>query len=53
MHNLLSHNQLANWNAVDEDGYDNDDQINDYFDCLIECDDNQSYCRRLCKEVLV
>ena len=53
MHNLLSHNQLANWNAVDEDGYDNDDQIIDYFYCLIECDDNQSYCRRLRKEVLV
>ena len=26
--------------------------INDYFQCLTECDDNASMCRRICKEVL-
>ena len=54
MHNLVSFNQLADWNTVSDDiNVEQDDLINDYYDCLIECDDNQSYCRRLCKEVLV
>ena len=28
------------------------DLINDYYNCLIECDDNQSSCKRICREVL-
>ena len=26
--------------------------INDYYDCLIECDDRQATCKRICREVL-
>ena len=26
--------------------------INDYYECLIECDDDQAACKRICKTVL-
>ena len=29
------------------------DLIADYYQCLIECDESQSVCKRICKEVLV
>jgi hypothetical protein len=28
------------------------DAINDYYNCLIECDDDQATCKRICREVL-
>ena len=28
------------------------DIINDYYDCLIECDDDQATCKKVCREVL-
>ena len=53
----MSHNQLAEWrhyeNTLDSLHFsDQDDQIDEYFDCLIECDDNASQCRRVCSEIL-
>ena len=46
MHNLLSYNQLAEWNHFEpsyvSDAQDEFDKINDYFDCLIECDEEHS-----------
>lgn len=58
MHNLLSFNQLAEWrhiekslNSLDETN-EQLDQLNDYYDCLIECDDTQQVCKRICKEIL-
>jgi len=52
MHNILSRNQLAEWNL--EDTPDSEaDLMNDYFDCLIECDDTQQSCKRICKKLLV
>ena len=54
MHNLVSHNQLAAWrNKVEEVELDHESAVNDYFQCLIECDDTTSVCKRICKEVLV
>lgn len=54
MHNLVSFNQLADWNTVSDDiNVEEDDAINDYYDCLIECEDDQSSCKRICKEILV
>ncbi len=54
MHNLVSFNQLADWNTVSDDiNVEQDDLINDYYDCLIECEDDQSSCKRICKEILV
>ena len=55
MHNLMSHNQLADWNhlGMSDNATEQSDLVNDYFNCLIECEDDQSSCKRICKEVLV
>ncbi len=55
MHNLISQNQLAGWNdlEVSDNAYEQAELVNDYFDCLIECEDEQSSCKRICKEILV
>jgi len=46
MHNLISLNQL--------NGYDEDkDLITEYYECLVECDEQQAECKRICKEVLI
>ena len=59
MHNILSYNQLAGWkesirrlNRTLDKSMEEADVINDYYDCLIECDENQSTCKRICREVL-
>jgi len=55
MHNLISYNQLAAWNHLEKtiDEYVNQEElINDYYQCLIECDDNQQTCKRICKMIL-
>ncbi len=59
MHNLISHNQLEGWKqnvlklerTIDK-SIDNCDLLNDYYDCLIECDDKQSICKRVCRRML-
>ena len=55
MHNLISYNQLAGWikleKTIDEFTEQNE-LINDYFNCLIECDENQQSCKRICREML-
>jgi hypothetical protein len=59
MHNLLHFNQLAGWKKTIknveklESISAETERINDYYNCLIECDSNQSICKRICKEVLV
>ena len=51
---MMSYNQLAGWNSHAE-GYvtDEDVKVNDYYACLIECEEDQSTCKRICKEVLL
>jgi len=49
MHNIVSHNQLVNWNYDESEN----DIVNDYFDCLIECEDEQATCKRICRDMLV
>ena len=59
MHNLLSHNQLAGWKqsvmrlekTLDR-SMDESDLINDYYHCLIECDEDQATCKRICRSML-
>ena len=59
LHNLISYNQLAGWKesfkrfgkTLDR-SIEESNLINDYYNCLIECDDNQSSCKRICREVL-
>ena len=53
----MSQNQLAGWNSHSEDSLsfnDQDSKIDDYFACLIECEDDesQSNCNVVCKEIL-
>ena len=46
----MSSNQMAEWIHHD-DYYPNQDQlIDEYFDCMIDCNDN--YCRKVCTEIL-
>lgn len=54
-HNLLSQNQLADWHVSDDTDHvqEMDEKINDYYDCLIECEDETSSCKRICREILV
>ena len=53
MHNLMSYNQLAEWNHMDHAFSSDDQKLNDYYECLIECADDQSSCKRVCKEILL
>jgi len=46
MHNLISYNQLSSQD-------DQDDLLAEYYECLIDCEDTHSTCKRICKEVLV
>jgi len=55
MHNLISHNQLAAWNHLEKtiDKFvEQGEVINDYYQCLIECRDNQQECKRICRKIL-
>jgi len=49
MHNLISFNQLM---GSQDDNLDND-LIAEYYECLIECNEDQHICKRICKEVLI
>ena len=57
MHNLMSHNQLEGWksniNQLEKTTNESNQLLNDYFNCLIECEDDQSSCKRICKEMLI
>ena len=56
MDSIMSQNQLEGWNSHKGSSLsfkDQDAKIDDYFACLIECDDDQSSCQRICKEILV
>ncbi len=48
---MISFNQLAEWTEFDSSQDEN--LVNDYFDCLIECDDSQQSCKRVCKDLLI
>ena len=56
MHNLISHNQLASWNQLEktiDEFTEQSEIINDYYQCLIECNNNQTQCKRICRNVLM
>ena len=55
MHNLISYNQLASWNHLEKtinEYVEQDELINDYYQCIIECDDNEQSCKRICRSIL-
>jgi len=59
MHNLISYNQLAGWkqsverlNNTLDISIEESDRLNDYYNCLVECDDDQATCKRICRRIL-
>jgi len=54
-HSLMSFNQMAYTKHTDNSLFINeqDELMDDYFECLIDCEDDQSSCRRVCKEILM
>ena len=60
MHNLMSRNQLDEWrhfeDTLDKLEIENHmvQKLNDYYECLIECDESSSAaCKRICREILM
>ena len=53
MHNLMSFNQLASWKEIEMSQGNDRELVNDYFNCLIECEDDQSSCKTICKDILM
>ena len=53
MHNLMSFNQLASWKEIEMSQENDRELVNDYFNCLIECEDDQSCCKPICKDILM
>ena len=53
MHNLMSFNQLASWTEIEMSQENDRELVNDYFNCLIECEDDQSSCKTICKDILM
>jgi len=57
MHNILSRSQLDEWRhfeaTVDDLDIENQ-KLNDYYECLIECDTlGQHTCKSICKRILM
>ena len=53
MHNLVSFNQLFDWNQTEKELSEDKNQIiNDYFECLTECNDSDKNCKRICRVLL-
>lgn len=55
MKNLIPHQQMAEWNNFEHTIDDAEEElvkINDYYECLIECLDDQASCKRICKYIL-
>jgi len=53
MHNLLSRSQLNEWTSFENSQEQNDYKLNDYYECLIECDSlDQRQCKRICRSIL-
>jgi len=55
MHNLISYNQLASWKNLEktiDEFTEQNELINDYFNCIIECDEDQQQCKKICRDIL-
>jgi hypothetical protein len=54
MHNLISFNELAfsyqNESRLRET---ENNEVNDYFECLTECNDTAQVCKRICRRLLI
>ena len=53
MHNLISYNQLAYWHPISKQTTEEDNELmEDYFECLTECDEDTQSCKRICRAIL-
>ena len=59
MHNLVSYNQLAGWqqsinnlNNNLDNASDESDLLNDYYNCIIECNDDWGTCKKISRSIL-
>ncbi len=55
MHNLVSHNELADWKVGKTDDVESDSNyelMSDYFQCLTECDTSDHDAKRFCRHIL-
>lgn len=55
MHNLISRNQLDAWKNFEcsvNQSQEELDTINEYYECIIECREDQSLCKRICRRIL-
>jgi len=55
MHNIISYNQLAGWKKFEQTidrCNEQNELINDYFNCLIECEEKTHTCKKICRELL-
>ena len=49
----MSFNQLASWKEIEMSQGNDRELVNDNFNCLIECEDDQSSCKTICKDILM
>ena len=52
MHNIISHNQLEGSRHQEYTSDSQNDLIEEYYECLIECEADDPSCKRVCKEIL-
>lgn len=54
VHNLISFNQLAATKNSEEKISDKTNtQVDEYFECLVDCEENSHDCKNICKEVFL
>lgn len=57
MHNILSRGQLDEWRHFEKTINDleiENQKINDYYECLIECDAiGNNSCKKICRKILM
>ena len=52
MHNLVPFNQMLDWNLLENvESKNHNEIVNDYFQCMVECDDDQQTCKRICRDI--
>ena len=52
MHNLVSRNQLDQYSYFDINANNNESIMNDYFECIVECELDNNNCKTVCTEIL-
>ena len=49
MHNLIPRSELDGWQHRNRS---DNEMLDDYYECLVECDSRQNECKRICREIL-